>query len=117
MQTLEIVRLSLLHYGIGLLPFAYVGLIMGAALHWTRGAHGRVNVWQAVNLVIWLGSIVMAVVKVAGLAKEGIDARKGSEYPMSDQVIDVGVMAGVYAVIAALEVVMAARRGKRTSGG
>jgi hypothetical protein len=45
----------------------------------------------------------MSAVKVAGLVRMGIDGRKGSKYPVSDQVIDVAVMAGVYAVIALLE--------------
>lgn len=48
----------------------------------------------------------MSAVKVVGLSKEGIMARKGSKYPMSDQVIDIAVMAGVYAVIAILEMVL-----------
>lgn len=58
----------------------------------------------------------MSVVKVVGLVKMGIDGRKGSKYPVSDQVIDVAVMAGVYAVIGILEVVLAfwrVRRGRR----
>ena len=49
METLEIVRLSLIHFGIGLLPFTYVGLIAGAALHWSKGISGRVSAWKAVN--------------------------------------------------------------------
>lgn len=48
----------------------------------------------------------MCAVKVVGLSKEGINGRKGSKYPISDQVIDVAVMAGVYAVIAILELVL-----------
>ena len=55
METLEIVRLSLIHFDIGLLPFAYVGLLLGATLYWTRGAQGRVWGWQGINGVIWLG--------------------------------------------------------------
>lgn len=105
MHTLEIVRLALIHFGIGLLPFAYVGLIAGVMLHWSRGASGRVSAWLAVNMVIWLGGMTMAIVKVVGLHKEG-DPRKGSKYPMSDQILDVAVIAGVYAVVAVLEAVM-----------
>lgn len=55
----------------------------------------------------------MCVIKVVGLTKEGINGRKGSKYPISDQVIDVAVMAGVYAVIAVLEAVLGVWRSKR----
>lgn len=112
MQTLEIVRLSLIHFGIGLLPFSYVGLILAATLHWSRGVRGRIWAWQAVNAVIWIGGMVMAVVKVAGLAKEGIP-RDGSKYPMSDQILDVAVIAGVYAVIAVLEAILGVWRARK----
>ena len=114
MQTLEIVRLELLHFGIGLSPFVYVGLLLAAGLHATNGARGRVRGWQVVNAVIWIGGVTMCVIQVVGLSKEGINGRKGSKYPISDQVIDVAVMAGVYVVLAILEMVLgfwkAARR-------
>ncbi len=48
----------------------------------------------------------MSAVQVIGLGKEGINGRKGSKYPISDQVIDVAVMAGVYAATAILELVL-----------
>lgn len=52
----------------------------------------------------------MSVVKVVGLVYGGLgdgkDHRDGSAYPVSDQVIDVAVMAGVYAVILVLEMVL-----------
>jgi len=106
MQTLEIVRLELIHFGIGLLPFVYVGLLAGGLLHWSEGAQGRIRGWQGVNGVVWIGGVVMCVIQVVGLSKEGINGRKGSKYPISDQVIDVAVMAGVYAVVAILEMVL-----------
>src|SRR6266536_1821412 len=59
MQTLEIVRLALIYFGIGLLPFAYIGLIIGALFHWSEGVKGRVRGWQAVNGVIWVGGVVI----------------------------------------------------------
>lgn len=119
MQTLEIVRLELLRFGIGLQPFTYVGLILGALLHWSEGARGRIKGWQAINGVVWMGGVVMSAVQVVGLSKEGINGRKGSKYPISDQVIDVAVMAGVYAVIAILELVLGfwrALRARRPEG-
>jgi len=117
MQTLEIVRLALIYFGIGLLPFAYIGLIIGALFHWSEGVKGRVRGWQAVNGVIWVGGVVISVVKVVGLSNEGIDGRKGSKYPVSDQVIDVAVMAGVYAVIGSLEVGLDIWRAQRRRTG
>lgn len=104
MQTLEIVRLELIHFGIALLPFVYVGLLLAAYLHYSEGIGGRVRGWQAVNAVVWVGSVVMTAVKVVGLSNQGVDARAGSKYPMSDQIIDVAVMAGVYGALALLEV-------------
>ena len=118
MQTLEIVRLELIHFGIGLLPFAYVGLLFAAALHWTEGVKGRIRGWQAINAVVWVGGVVMSVIKVVGISKEGINGRKGSKYPISDQVIDVAVMTGVYAVLAILELVLGFwRASRRASAG
>lgn len=58
------------------------------------------------NGVIWIGGIVMCAVKVVGLSNEGINGRKGTKYPISDQVIDISVMAGVYAAISILELVL-----------
>jgi hypothetical protein len=115
MQVLEIVRLELLHFGIGLLPFTIVGLIMGALLHWSEGARGRIRGWQTINAVIWIGGVVMSAVQVVGLIKEGINGRKKSKYPISDQVIDVAVMAGVYAVVGILELVLGLWRASRRS--
>ena len=62
--------------------------------------------WRGANTLMWIGLLTMSVVKTVGLVKmenKGI-YRTGSRYPMSDQVIDVAVMAGVYLVIAILEV-------------
>jgi hypothetical protein len=117
MQVLEIVRLELLHFGIGLLPFTFVGLILGALLHWSEGARGRIRGWQTINAVVWIGGVVMSAVQVVGLSNEGINGRKGSKYPISDQVIDVAVMAGVYAVVAIFELVLGFWRALRRARG
>ncbi|KAM0161645.1 hypothetical protein ACHAQE_001862 [Botrytis cinerea] len=114
MITLEIVRLSNLNYGIGLLPFAYGGILLSAALFWSEGIQRRVKWWQGINMLVWIGGIVMSAVQVIGLKQQyGYDGRKGSQYPVSDQILDVAVMAGVYAVIALLEIVLVVWRGKR----
>ncbi|TVY41991.1 hypothetical protein LOCC1_G006507 [Lachnellula occidentalis] len=116
MLTLEIVRLELLHFGIGLLPFAYVGLLLGAGLHASEGFRGHIRGWQAINGVLWIGGMVVSVVQVVGLDNEGINGRKGTKYPVSDQVIDIAVMAGVYAAIALLEVGLGLWNAKRDGG-
>jgi len=116
MEVLEIVRLELLKFGIALLPFVFVGLLLAGALHWTEGGGGRIRGWQAINAVIFVGGIIVNVLKVAGLAKEGIDGRKGSKYSVADQVTDVAVIAGVYVVLAILELALGFWRAlRRTS--
>lgn len=105
MQALEIARLAKLDYGIGLLPFMFVGLLLAAFLHFTEGLEGLVVGWRGLNVFIWLGTMVMSIVKVVGLHYEGND-RAGSAYPISDQILDVSVMAGVYAVLVVLEIVL-----------
>lgn len=65
-------------------------------------------------MLVWIGGIVMSVVQVIELEQQlGIDGRKGSKYPVSDQVIDVAVMAGVYTVIGLLDITLVLWRGKR----
>ncbi len=103
MCVLEIVRLSLAHLGIGLLPFTFVTLITAGAVHFTKGLGGRIFGWRHVNSAVWIALAVTNGVKVAEETKEGTGARKGSKYPESDEITDVSVMIGVYAVLAILE--------------
>lgn len=103
MCVLEIVRLSLAHLGIGLLPFTFFTLIAAAAMHFTNGLGGRVFGWKYLNMAVWIALAVTNAVKVAEETKEGTGARKGSKYPESDEITDVSVMIGVYAVLVILE--------------
>lgn len=103
MCILEIVRLSLAHLGIGLLPFTFVTLITAAAVRFTSGLGGRIFGWKYLNLAVWIALAVTNGVKVAEETKEGTGARKGSKYPVADEITDVSVMIGVYAVVAVLE--------------
>lgn len=57
------------------------------------------------NLALWVSLLAVNAVKIAEETKEGVGTRVGTKYPMSDEVIDVGVMVGVYAVLGGLEVV------------
>ena len=103
MCILEIVRLSLAHLGVGLLPFTFVTLVTAAAVHFTNGLGGRIFSWRYLNLAVWIALAVTNGVKIAEERKEGSRARKGSKYPVADEMTDVAVMIGVYAVLAILE--------------
>lgn len=104
MCVLEIVRQSLAHLGIGLLPFTFVALIAAAVVRFAKGLRGKIYGWRYLNLALWIALAVTNGVKVAEETKEGAGARKGSKYPVVDQVTDVSVMIGVYAALAFLEV-------------
>ncbi|MCJ1231014.1 hypothetical protein MMC12_007689 [Toensbergia leucococca] len=113
MCILEITRLSLAHLGIGLLPFTLVGIICAGSLHIFRTiASSQMNwAWKGIrgsrwaNLGLWVALLVMDSLKLAQEAKDGTGARKGSKYPVADEMTDVGVMIGVYVVLGVLEVV------------
>ena len=104
MCILEIVRLSLANLGIGLLPFTFVTLITAAVARFTKGLGGRIVALRYVNVAAWIALAVTNGVKVAEETKEGVGARKGSKYPVADEITDVSVMIGVYAVLALLEI-------------
>jgi len=109
MCVLEIVRLALAHLGIGLLPFTFVTLILAGTLRFTDGIMGEIHAWRWANLAVFIALVVTNGVKVSEETKEGTGQRKGSNYPGSDEIIDVSVMIGVYATLAILEVIL--RRG------
>ena len=90
--------------GVGLLPFTFVALLTAAAVRFTGGLGGRIHGWRYLNIALWIALAVTNGVKVAEETKEGTGARKGSKYPVSDEITDVSVMIGVYAVLALLEV-------------
>ena len=102
--VLEIARLDLANLGIGLLPFTFVTLITAAAVRYTKGLGSRSFGWRLTNLGAWIALAVTTSVKVAEEAKEGTGARKGSGYPMSEQLAEVSAMVGVYTILAVLEI-------------
>ena len=104
MCILEIVRLSLAHLGTGLLGFIFVSLITAGALRFTHGINGIVFGWNWINLALWISLAITNGVKVLEEVKEGIHGRKGSKYPIVDQITDVSVMIGVYVVLGILEI-------------
>lgn len=106
MCVLEIARLSLAELGIGLLPFTFVTLLVAGALRFTDGLRGKVRGWRWASVGVWVALAVTNGVKIAEETKEGVGARMGTKYPESDEIIDVAVMAGVYAALALLEMVV-----------
>lgn len=104
MCTLEIVRLSLALIGIGLLPFTYVGLLVAFALRFSQHLRGPIQNWRWASLFLWVSLAVTNGVKLSGELKEGINSRKGTKYPMIDQITDVAVMIGVFVALGVLEV-------------
>ena len=106
MCILEIVRLSLASLGIGLLPFTFLALGVAGLLRATSGLRGKVMLWRWLNLGLWIILAATNSVKIAQEVKEGIDARKGSKYPVLDELTDVSVMVGVYAVLTMIEIAL-----------
>ncbi|KAL8674196.1 MAG: hypothetical protein Q9168_001405 [Polycauliona sp. 1 TL-2023] len=115
MCILEIVRLSLTHLGVGLLPFTFVGLVAAGTVHLTKGLKGRIYAWRYLNPALWLALLITNAVKVAQESKEGVGARKVSKYPVADEITDVAVMIGVYAALALLEIILNVWELKRTA--
>ena len=103
MCILEIARLSLAHFGIGLLPFTFVTLLGAAILRFTNGMRGKIAGWRWATLGVWVALAVTNGVKIAEEDKEGAGTRKGTKYPEVDEITDVAVMVGVYAALGALE--------------
>ncbi|MCJ1475529.1 hypothetical protein MMC13_004192 [Lambiella insularis] len=110
MCILEMVRLGLASLGIGLLPFTPVAIIVAGTLHLgstlSRGRRilgGKRGWTRWINLALWTALIAVSGVKLAEEVKEGVNSRKGSKYPMADEVTDMGVMVGVYVALAILE--------------
>lgn len=102
------------YFGVGLLPFSYVGLVFGLVVHATNGLRGRMQgfTWKALNTLLWIGLMIVNLVKIAALVqmeKRGI-YRTDTKYPMSDWVTDAAVMAGLYLFTAVLEIWLGLRR-------
>lgn len=96
-DILQIVRLALANRGVGLLPFNLAGILIMLVL-----MHLGTPSPRAVSLAIfafWTMLLTFTSVALGGLGKlNGIEDRKGTEYLLSDEMIDVGVQVGLYAV-------------------
>ena len=104
MCILEIVRLSLAQLGIGLLPFILVSLVIAGLLRYILIFKRGVQQLRWMNLALWTALAVTNSVKLSQEVKEGIDNRKGTKYPVVDEITDVSVMIGVYVTLGILEI-------------
>lgn len=104
MCILEIVRLSLAHLGIGLLPFTFISLAVAGLLRYMLIFKWRTQRWRWMNLGLWITLAVTNSVKLSQEIKEGINNRKGTKYPVVDEITDVSVMIGVYVALGILEI-------------
>lgn len=101
-DILQIVRLALADRGVGLLPFNLAGILIVLVLMHVRTPDGVAV--STVCLAFWSLLITFTSVALAGMGKlEGIEDRKGTEYLLSDEMIDVGVQVGLYAVFWVVE--------------
>lgn len=103
MTVLEIARLELADLGIGLLPADWAGFIIAGGLRFSHGIRGRFPRYWIANVVFWGLLIATNAVRMVEMVKEGVDTRKKTKYPMSDQIIDVGVYMCVYLALGILE--------------
>jgi hypothetical protein len=104
MLSVELARLSLADLGVGLLPFLYIAFLIALGLRWWRSMWR--SGWRWCGVALWVMLAVVGVVKIVGEIKEGVNTRKGTKYPMSDQVTDVGVEIGVWVLLAGVEAFM-----------
>ncbi|GKT46458.1 uncharacterized protein ColSpa_06639 [Colletotrichum spaethianum] len=100
MEILEIARLAQLRYAIGLLPFVFAGCGLCAVMQATRGAKGRVRNWQPANVIFWIMSIAVTIIKILTIQRSSMRSpefrRMNTDYPTTHQVSDLAVIAGFY---------------------
>jgi hypothetical protein len=104
MTAIEVARLELADLGIGLLPFVWLAFVIAALLRLTQGLRGKLPTYWIAGIVLWVLLLMSSGVKIVQMVKEGVATRKGTKYPMSDQVTDVGVLMGVYVVLIGAEI-------------
>jgi hypothetical protein len=104
MMAIEVARLELAKLGIGLLPFVWAAFITAACLRFTHALNGKFPTYWIAGVVLWTLLLATNAVKVVQMIKEGLGTRKGTKYPMSDEVTDVGVLLGVYLVLIGAEI-------------
>ncbi|CAD6889251.1 unnamed protein product [Tilletia laevis] len=106
MNVLQIVRLALAHRGVGLLPFNLVGIIIALVLmlHPSPPSRSARTATSLALLSFWSLLIAFTAVALAHFhSLVGIEDRKGTEYLLSDESLDVGVQVGLYGIFFLVE--------------
>ncbi|KAJ6576424.1 hypothetical protein DFH09DRAFT_359970 [Mycena vulgaris] len=99
MTILELVRLGLENFGLGLLPINTVGLICVFVVLWRERSSGRTRPILFILAAYWFFLTIFEAVKTARLhTLEGLDptTTKTSQYPSSDWFLDNAVMVALY---------------------
>lgn len=123
MVSLEIARLEVAELGIGLLPFAYPGIVIAAGVHLGlvlarkkrrdgrgKGGSARLMVERlgwTFNVLYWVMTAVVWALKIATFVVEGVHSRDGispgDAYGIEDEVTDLGVMVFLAVVLVVFE--------------
>ncbi|KAL9938063.1 hypothetical protein V8E36_002686 [Tilletia maclaganii] len=101
MNVLQITRLALADRGVGLLPFNLAGILIALflMLHPSPPTRTARTATSAALFFYWSLLIVFTAVAIATMqALKGTEDRLGTEYLLSDELLDVGVQVGCYAV-------------------
>jgi hypothetical protein len=109
MESVEVGRLEQINYGIGLLPFVYVGCLLAAAQHLTRHAWGRLLGWQVASVIFWAMSIAVAVAKIVALNKlpDTEEYRRDSgPYSVFHQLNDINILMAFYIILLITEITL-----------
>ncbi|KLU86353.1 hypothetical protein MAPG_05367 [Magnaporthiopsis poae ATCC 64411] len=114
-QLVEMVRLTQAQLGVSMIPFSVVGALLAVA---SVAAGERLPTRRATAgsaaAVFWAAGAVITGAKVAALRRfigdeegsTGPLARQGTIYPVADQMVDNAALAGVYAALVAVELVL-----------
>ncbi|KAJ7158761.1 hypothetical protein C8R46DRAFT_399847 [Mycena filopes] len=108
MTILELIRLVLEQFGVGLLPFNTVGLICAFVVLLRERKSGRTRQTLSILAVYWFFLAIFEAIKTARLhTLEELNptTTKTSQYPSSDWFLDNAVMAALYFVFFCAETV------------
>ncbi|KAJ7773267.1 hypothetical protein B0H16DRAFT_1714162 [Mycena metata] len=122
MTILELVRLALEQFGVGLLPFNTIGLICAFVVLLRERKSGRTRRTLAILAVYWFFLTIFEAIKVARLhTLEELNptTTKTSQYPSSDWFLDNAVMLALYFIFFCGETVnlVLMRRQRNMEGG
>ncbi|TEA21111.1 hypothetical protein C8034_v002541 [Colletotrichum sidae] len=110
MEAMEIARLAQIRYAIGLLPFVFAGCAISAVMQATRGANGRIRNWQPANIIFWIMSFAVTIIKILTIQRSSMRfpefRRVETDYPTTHQVQDLAVLAAFYILLLVNEVAL-----------